>query len=105
MIDRAVIKTAALCLYIITFTVWPFLWKGAFYQGIALSIMIHWSADSLPLRYPDFHRKVVLSGILCALNNLVDELFFDPTKLQVNEYMLLFLIALIVIRGKRVSAV
>lgn len=105
MIDRAIIKAAALCTYIVTFTVWPLLWKGAFYQGLALAIMMHWVADYLPVKYPMFHKKIILCGVLCAMNNLLDELFFDPKSYQVNEYVLLFLIALIIIGGKRISGV
>lgn len=104
MIDQAIIKAAALCMYIVTYTLWPLLWHGAFYQGMAVAIMLHWCSGFLPVKYPRFQRKIILSGVLCAMNNLLDELFFDPRSYQVNEYVLLFLIALIVIGGKRISS-
>lgn len=105
MIDRATIKAAALCMYLITYSMWPFLWKGCFYQGLAIAIALHWISELVPLHRLVLQEKISVCGLLCAVNNLLDELFFDPRAFQVNEYVLLFLLVLIVVRGKRVQIV
>lgn len=105
MIDKAIIKTIALILYITAFSFWPLLWIHAFYHLLALAIMFHWFAGLLPVKHLRLNDKVTWIGVLCALNNIIDEIFFDPTSFDVNEYIFLSIILLTVICGKRVQKV
>lgn len=41
------------------------------------------------IRRGKWGKRVVSYGVLFALNQFLDELFFDPTKLQLNEIILL----------------
>ena len=68
---------------LVTYLFWEQLPKGSFYIGNALFIFLLCTylfvADSKSF------IKFVLFGF--ALNNLIDELYFNPTKLQVNEIL------------------
>tara|TARA_R110000787_G_scaffold28999_2_gene78955 strand:- start:570 stop:905 length:336 start_codon:yes stop_codon:yes gene_type:complete len=60
-----------------------------FYKGLSLSFVgytyvIYLFAKDYKKRYFVFWSKIVF---LTAVNSLVDELLFDPTKLQINEYI------------------
>lgn len=105
MIDKAIIKTIALTCYISAFSLWPLLWIHAFYHLLAVAIALHWFAGLLPIRHLKLNDKVTWIGILCAINNIIDELFFDPTSFDVNEYIFLSIILLTVICGKRIQKV
>lgn len=105
MIDKAIIKTIALTFYITAFSFWPLLWVHSFYHLLAGAISLHWFAGLLPVRYIKLNDKITWIGILCALNNILDEIFFDPTSFDVNEYIFLSIILLTVICGKRIQKV
>ena len=72
--------TAATIILLIGYNVWPYAWHGFFYQCLAISfVLLFWELLDKGL----FARL----GLWFAVNNLVDELFFDPTKFAVNEYI------------------
>lgn len=76
---------AAVILLIVGYNVWPYAWHGFFYQCIAVSlVLLFWEL----LRNGLFARL----GLWFAVNNLVDELFFDPTEFAINEYIFAILI-------------
>jgi len=71
---------AALILLIVGYNVWPYAWHGFFYQCIAAAlVLLFWEL----LKFGLFARL----GLWFAVNNLIDEVFFDPTKFAVNEYV------------------
>lgn len=105
MIDKAVIKTTALIFYLAAFSFWPLLWAHAFYHLLAFAVMLHWFAGLLPVKHLKLNDRVTCIGLLCALNNIIDELFFDPTSFDVNEYIFLSIILLTVICGKRIQKI
>lgn len=79
-------------LYIATFVIiatyqfWDELPKGSFYIGIALFINL------LCMYLYLSNKKSFICFLLFGLsiNNLADELFFDPTVLQLNEVLFAF---------------
>lgn len=104
MIDRTTIKLLALVLYVVTWSTWPFLWPHAFYHGVGLSIFIHWLSGEFPVYRVKLDGLINVCGILLAINNMLDEIFFDPKKFQLNEYVLLLIIIITVARhAKRVQ--
>jgi hypothetical protein len=74
-----------------TYLFWSFFPKGAFYIGNSLFILI------LSIIIFIQNRKLFISFfLLCiATNNLLDELFFAPTKLGVNEIIFAIIIPII----------
>lgn len=64
---------------------------GVFYVGNALFIFL------ICLYLLNKNRSSLICFILCFMtfNNLLDELFFDPIKIQFNEVILLILMPLI----------
>lgn len=71
----------ALFVSLITYLFWSYLPKGSFYVGNSLFIML----ICFYIFVTD--RKSAIKFILFSLsiNNLLDELFFDNTILQINE--------------------
>ena len=77
----------------------PYLWKGAFYHVTALSFcLVHYSQY---LQTKGKFSLVVFIVFIVTLNNLADELFFDPTKMDYNELFSAALIAFIVFVNRR----
>jgi hypothetical protein len=83
---------------IITYLFWNFLPIGSFYIGNALFIsMLCMYIFSLDKK--SFIKFVLFS---LSLNNLLDELLFDNTKLGYNELIILVIVPLIwLVKNKR----
>jgi hypothetical protein len=89
MKDRYLIL--ALIVSVLTYQGWIYLPKGFFYKGVALYLFIL----ALGL-YLNDNRKLTYFLLLClSINNLLDELLFDPTKNGINELIALVLIPII----------
>tara|TARA_R110000850_G_scaffold31169_1_gene86037 strand:- start:192 stop:503 length:312 start_codon:yes stop_codon:yes gene_type:complete len=94
-----VLKILSFVAILMAYTFHPLLWDYAFYHLTALTFVLltrlvwRLSKDS---RY----RLVALVMHITAINNLLDELFFDPVKIDYNEY-LTFIITVIVIYYNR----
>lgn len=71
---------------ILTYNIWGLFEDYHIYDiGMAISIMflvwsIHLSANGL-------YRIFSLAFLLICMSNVIDELFFDPTRVSVNEYI------------------
>lgn len=81
-----VIIATTLVISILTYSFWSFFKEAygvkIFYSGNALTLlMMSWVISRLDR---GFFSSLLL---VCCINNLIDELFFDPTKLQINEYI------------------
>lgn len=73
---------------IATYSFWEHLPKGCFYIGNALFVFL-----LSAIIYVQNRGLFITFLLLCiAGNNLLDELFFEPTKLGVNEIVFAFLI-------------
>ena len=93
MIGRLILYIATV-ISLITYLFWEYLPKGSFYMGNALFIFLL----CIYLFLND--KKSIIKFILLALslNNLLDEVFFDNTKLELNEILTvltIFIFALI----------
>lgn len=76
---------------IATFQLWVYLPKGSFYVGNGLFYVL--LAIVIFLQ----NKRLFVSFLLLCLtvNNLLDELFFDPTKNGINEIVFAVLIPII----------
>lgn len=95
---------AVLCVVvaIIGFNLWPFLGKGFFYKALAMHFTLTYTTAYRLARQvgpPDIvPTKAMLCGVALSFSNLLDEFYFDPTAIQVNEYVAaLVVIAIIVL--------
>lgn len=76
---------------ILTYQFWIYLPKGSFYIGMALFVFLL----SVNL-FSSNRKKFAYFLLLClSINNLLDELFFDPTIFGWNEIVSALLIPVI----------
>lgn len=76
----------------------PYLWANAFYHLIALSFcLIHYSHY---LQSKGNYSLFVFVVFMMTVNNLLDEVLFDPKKLDYNEIITALIIAVIVWKFK-----
>jgi len=85
------ILSIALVISIITYSFWNYLPKGSFYIGNSIFIFLLCLVIYLQ------NKQYFISFLLLCLsiNNLLDELFFDPTKKGLNELIFALLIPII----------
>jgi len=81
----------AVIISILTFNLWEFLPEGAFYIGMSLFILLL----SVYIYLKNKKSFICWLLLMLSINNLADELFFDATKLQLNE--LIFALSLPVV--------
>jgi len=81
-------KTAiAVVTLLVGYNVWPYAWHGFFYQCLAVAlVLLFWE-----LINKGFWARL---GLWFAVNNLVDEVLFDPTKFALNEYIFALIITI-----------
>ena len=104
VIDQSIVKLLSIVLYVITYNTW-FIFRahgihGVFYKGIAAACLLVYIAFTLPVKYQKLNDKLNTVCVICALSNVLDELFFNPTAFQWNEYIAVSLILIFVFRGK-----
>lgn len=81
----------ALIISILTYLFWNELPKGSFYIGNALFIFL-----LCAYIYKSITQSFITFVLLClSLNNLIDELFFDNTIFQLNEFIFIIILPLI----------
>ena len=85
---------AANILFLLAFGFWRFLWDDAFYQLMAAGIfMLAWHIKAASKWGTHTHLFAVI-GFWLSLNNILDELFFDPKAVSVNEYVVALVIVI-----------
>lgn len=90
------ISISALIVCIAGCTFFPFLWKGFYYQAIAMTFVLL----AVAMRCPGpVDKRVSTLWIWYALNNLADELFFEPQSIGFNEYILAAIILIVTLRS------
>jgi hypothetical protein len=79
---------------LVAYLLHPYLWHHSFYHLTALSFcLIHYSQY---LQAKGNHSLFVFVVFIVTINNLLDELFFDPKKIDYNEIITALIIAVIV---------
>lgn len=91
---------SALVISVIGYNFWPFAWHGFFYHCNALFIVIvFYLLQSLKIEEKYFN-KIATIGFWFSINNLLDEIFFDPTKFGINEYIFAIIVIIITFKKK-----
>ncbi|HET8686545.1 MAG TPA: hypothetical protein VFM18_07750 [Methanosarcina sp.] len=85
---------AANIVFLVAFAFWPKLWDGAFYHLMAAGIfLLFWHIEATA-KYGTYLQLFSTIGFWLSLNNLLDELFFDPKAVSVNEYLVALVIVI-----------
>ena len=80
------------------FSLYPYLWRGAFYDLTALSFTCYTGALYLQTRGE--WSLVCFVVWLTTVSSLIEEIVFDPLAINYNEFISFFLITLIVCKFK-----
>ena len=82
----------AILSFLLAYSAWPYLWHGAFYQLMAIGILIlMWDININCIPYT-FKSAVSSIGLWLAFNNLLDEIIFNPKSIDANEYIVALVI-------------
>lgn len=82
--ERAIYFTGfAVC--VATYQLWPYLPKGSFYIGMAVSWLVVAFHDLSRTSDKISFDKYSLLVMIAAMGNALDELFFDPKVFGVND--------------------
>ena len=92
-----IILYIAFIISVLTYYLWCFLPKGTYYIGNAIFIFL------IILYIYLKNRKSTICFVLffASLNNLLDELFFEPQKIGLNEYLILIVVIFLFIKNAR----
>jgi hypothetical protein len=103
-IIQKVCLTAAILASLAGYNLWPYAWHGFFYQCNALMISLLFYLVKDFGKHDLYLHKVATIGFWFAISNLCDELFFDPTKLQWNEYVFALIIIVLTLKKSKGNA-
>lgn len=91
---------------IMTYQFWSFIKEHyhvkIYYIGVAISLFGYVLTITMLAIKNNYSKKFVILSeyvLILAMNNLLDELFFDPTKFQLNEYISVGIITLITFKN------
>lgn len=87
-----IVLVIALLVSIAGYNLWLFAWKDFFYQCNALFLLLLFIVLKNIKVEERYFSKIVDIGLCCSVSNLIDEIFFDPTKYEWNEYVLILII-------------
>lgn len=95
---QKIILLAGIGTYVAAYSLWSFLWPGFFYQALAVSQCL-WMLFIQDIA-PKGLRKIATIGLWFTINNLLDEILFDPTKLNWNEILFAIIIVVVILKKK-----
>ena len=107
-----ILLTSTFLLAVLTYSFWGYVKQltgySIFYYGTCLSfigytLVIKLLAIELSKYKKGLNRFIIVASVvnMVAINSFVDELFYDPTKLEVNEYIGIFLCIVLAIYENR----
>ncbi len=91
------ILISEICIAIAGCTFFPFLWNHAYYHLMAGAHVLLW----IFIWRETKGHKIAQIGFWFSLNSLVDELFFDATKIGINEYIFAIVVVWITLRKSK----
>lgn len=97
--ENRFLKIMSLITIIAAYSLHPYLWDYAFYHLTAICFVLLtrlvWQLTKDPK-----YRLVALVMHVTSINNLLDELFFNPLIIDYNEYLTLIITIIIVYYNK-----
>lgn len=84
--NNAFVLTIALIIWVFCHTAWIFVGVNTYYIGTAIIILASaYVINSITRK--GWHKLITRLFLYLALNNIADELFFDPKQFDINEYL------------------
>lgn len=100
MITNRIMLIAALLVLVAGYNLWVFAWHGFFYQCLAVGLLL---LSFLVKRLMPKDPTATIAVWLCV-NNVLDELLFDPKKFGWNEYVIAGIVIIVTIIKSRKDA-
>lgn len=105
---QRLVLISAILIWVAGYQLWRFAWNNFFYQCCAVT----WLLLFILLRdlaKDKWLRITANIGILISVNNLLDEIFFNPNYTDINEYIFCLIGTIIIlingtIRRKRINS-
>ena len=91
---KKILLLSAIIILVVGYNLWPIAWDGFFYQTTALSYVIIFTLIKYAIRGGKWFRVIANIGFWFSLNNIFDELFFNPKRFGINEYIFAFIIVI-----------
>lgn len=83
----------------LAYSLFPFMWKGAWYDLTAFSFVAYTRVIYLNSKGNWSLMAFVIN--MTTISAFLDEIFFDPTKIDLNEYIATLIIIIITYKFKR----
>lgn len=92
MKKKYIILTAIIVCSILTFNLWMVLPFSIFYKGLAVTMLLSALLIRIDSEKGTNYRYLCDLWLLLTANNIVDEFFFNPKAMELNEYLFGFVI-------------
>lgn len=83
---KKTILLSTIIILVLGYNIWPFVWHGFFYQASAISWVLLFLLIKKGINGDIWFKVIANICFWFAVNNLIDELFFDPKVFSWNEY-------------------
>lgn len=83
---QSILLTLGLFVWVFTYNTWQFLGNSTYYIGTAFIVFV----ASLIINHntkDNFQKLISKTFVFLSANNLIDEIFFDPTEINIHEYL------------------
>lgn len=84
---KNVILISAIIVLVVGYNLWPIAWGEFFYQANAFGYLLLFTLIKYGISGGRIFKVMANIGFWFSVNNLLDELFFDPKKILINEYI------------------
>lgn len=104
---QKIVLFTAIAVWVLGYNLWQFAWHNFYYHCVAVTWLLLFILVKDLVK--DKWLKIIANiGILISVNNLLDEMFFNPNSTDINEYIFCLIGTIIIlingtIRRKRVN--
>lgn len=90
---HSIILLISIVVWVVSYNIWQFTLPNVYYVGTAQLIAV--ASWIIHTKTEGIHHLISRVFLFLAFNNLLDELFFDPTKFEWNEFLMLLVFIVI----------
>lgn len=97
---QKIVLFSAIAVWLLGYNLWQFAWRNFYYHCVSITwlLLFIFIRDLVKDKWLSIGANV---GVAIAVNNLIDELFFNPKSFGFNEYFFTFVTILIIYRHGR----
>ena len=81
----SILSVLALIVWVLGYNLWHVF--GVYVYDLSISITILFLVTAIYLSAVGWHKRFSLAFVLFTASNVVDEVWFDPTQVNYNEYV------------------